>query len=80
MRQPAGKPAVFAPPEAAHDAMPDERMQPGIAGQDLEFRPGGRITVEYDGDIFAEALEHGTILPFPRKSLKYCPIGSNGQP
>jgi hypothetical protein len=79
MRQPAGEPAVFASPQAAYDAMPDERMQPGIAGQDLEFRPGGRITVKYDGDIFAQALEHGTILAFPRKLLKYSP-SVNGQP
>ena len=72
VREPSGEPAQAEPPQPmGHPAVPDERMQPGIARQHLPPGAGGRVPVEYDGDIFAKAAEHTGIFPFPTGMLNY---------
>ena len=59
VREPAGEPAKVGAPQAVHDhAMPDERVQAGVARQDFPRRAGGRVAVEDDADVFAESVEH----------------------
>ena len=60
VREPAGEPAPAPTPEPVRNrAVPDQRMQPRIAGQDLPPGARGRVPVEHDGDVFAKAAEHG---------------------
>ena len=58
--------------------MPDERVQAGVAGEDLERRARRRIALEHDSDVFTESIEHEAIFAFPIETLKYsvAPAGS----
>src|SRR5205814_10318947 len=59
MREPAGEPAKPPTPERIdHVAMPDEGVQAGVAGEDLERRARRRIALEHDSDVFTESIEH----------------------
>ena len=44
-------------------AVPDQRVQARIAGQHLPRRAGRGVAVEHDGDVFAQAGEHGRHFP-----------------
>ena len=73
MGQPAGKPApAMAPQPVRHEAMPDERMQPGVARQHFPLAARRRIPVEHHGDVFTKAIEHDGIFAFPTGMLNYC--------
>jgi hypothetical protein len=46
-------------------------MEARIAGQHLPGGACGGIALEYNGDVFAESIEHTTMLPYPTESLNY---------
>src|SRR5438309_11419694 len=51
--------------------MPDQGMEAGVAGEDLERGARCRIALEHDGDVFTEPIEHAVIFAFPIETLKY---------
>jgi hypothetical protein len=42
-----------------HRPVPHERVQPRIAGEHFPTCAGRGVPLEHDGDVFAEAVEHG---------------------
>src|SRR5512143_3699222 len=72
MRDPAREPAKTPTPQPVrHRAVPDQRVEARIAGEDLPSRAGGRIPLEHDGDVFTETREHDGIFAYPTVALKY---------
>src|SRR5438477_4190419 len=72
MREPAGKPPLAPVPERMGDpAMPDQCVQPRVAGEHLPPGPSGRVAVEDDRDVFAKSAEHEGIFPYPSELLNY---------
>ena len=60
------------PPQPVRDgAVPDERVQPRIAGEHLPAGARRGVPVEYDGDVFTQTVEHAAILPSPTVPLNY---------
>src|SRR5204863_2782696 len=81
MREPAGEPAKFpAPKRIDHGAMPDERVQAGVAGEDFERGARRRIALKHDSNVFTEAVKHAAIFAFPIETLKYSRLGLTAGP
>jgi len=55
----------------ADRTMPDQRMQPRVAGQHFPGGARGRIALKHDGEIFTEPIEHEAMLPYPTELLNY---------
>ena len=54
VRQPAAQPPrPIGPQRVRHGSVPNERMEAGVAGQDLPGRPCRRVALEHDRDVFA---------------------------
>ena len=51
--------------------MPDQCVQPRVAGEHLPPGPSGRVAVEDDRDVFAKSAEHEGIFPYPSELLNY---------
>ena len=65
VRQPAREPAESRFPEPiGRPAMPDQRMQAGIASEHFPAAARRGVPVEHDSDVFAQAVEHGVIIAF----------------
>src|SRR5450432_4121239 len=73
VRQPPRQPARPEAPQTIDDhPVPDERMQPRVAGQYLPRRARRRVALENHVYIFTQSIEHDLIFPYPSESLKYC--------
>ena len=46
------------PPQRIGHAMEQDGVNARITEQDLERRPGGRIALAHDGDVFPDSIEH----------------------
>ena len=64
VREPAREPAEIGTPYGMNQrAMPDERVQAGIAGEHFPRAARGRVALEHHPDVFAESAEHSRIMP-----------------
>jgi hypothetical protein len=54
-------------------AVPDQRVEPRVAGQDFERRARRGIAVEHDADIFSKARKHPAIMPFSYRFTRLFP-------
>mmetsp|Transcript_39169 Transcript_39169/g.91926 ORF Transcript_39169/g.91926 Transcript_39169/m.91926 type:complete len:325 (-) Transcript_39169:72-1046(-) len=59
VRQPTRQPLVAMVPQPVRAAVEHQRMQAGVARQHLPGGTGCRVAFEDQGDVFAQALEHG---------------------
>jgi len=49
-------------PQTVRQAMNDDGMEARIGRDDLEHRPGGRVTIKHNGDFFFQLCEHNETL------------------